>query len=439
MSHENLLLTLSQNVWAIEPNAARAFFPLVSKILSGESIADFNTSEKDDQDKPKPLAVIPYSGDKLIHVPSRWDGFAYAKPNSVGVIPFKSVIVKYDQACGPIGTETLSKLIIEAANNPNIVGIIIDADSPGGAGNAVNAPSEAIEFAKTQKPVIAYSGNGMTASAMFWIASSANEIYATYENDLIGSIGTYLTLYDVVQYYEQQGIKIHEIYATKSTEKNKDFIEALKGPEHYKRIRENYIDPFNESFIKAVQTNRAGKLKSDEWQKGGLYFSKKAEQEGLIDGFKTFNEVVDRVFELAEQKNSNQSTKINTNMKFKSTWTALLSILGFGVVAEGKEPEVTESSLSDLNLKVEAKDQEIARLTGELKSEKDLRTTAENSLKTAQDSATEFKTKFDAAEAKLQKLKGENLDPENLGDPKDIQEDWMKQDAEAVNKYLNGK
>ena len=53
--------------------------------------------------------------------------------NHVAVLPIHGVMMAEDTACGPIGMISMAHLIREAANDPNISGIMLDIMSPGGS------------------------------------------------------------------------------------------------------------------------------------------------------------------------------------------------------------------------------------------------------------------------------------------------------------------
>lgn len=286
--HPSLVKNILQGVMLMEPSYANAYKPFIHGWLTGNEF---------------PIAM-----DQVVnHVPE----FFYAQsPNRnssagennssgekrVAVLPVKGAIIKYDEPCGNRGTETLANWIKSCDQNRGIDAIVLDFDSGGGMGSATNSPSSAI--ANCSKPILAYSGNGMTASAAYWIAAHCDEIYATYKSDEIGSIGTYVTLANFIKYYkEKHGLEIKELYASKSKKKNKLFRDALESEEGEKALIEEYIDPFNEDFINTVKKERPG-ISEDVFE-GALYRADEAKKLNLIDGFKTFEETLQRAAELA--------------------------------------------------------------------------------------------------------------------------------------------
>lgn len=325
-----------RGVWAMEPKTAETYYPLVTRILKGES--DIQASSDEDE-------VYPVAFDRSAQDLGR--NATDEAASVVAVIPIKGAIVKYDQWCGPIGMETISRYIRRAADDDSVAAIIMDFDTGGGQGDACMAPTAEIRRAMEKKPVVAYTGNGMCASAGYWIASNCNEIYATFETDMVGSIGTFVTLADWAAFYENQGLPIHEVYATKSKKKNKMFKDALEGK--YKELRENFIDPFNESFISTVKAGRGDKVEDAVFE-GTLYYAEDAVSFGLIDGLKSFEDVIQRAFDLADARNTNDNSKSAMKGLFAKDpkFDALIAL------AKTKSEERTEEMVNDVNTELQA-------------------------------------------------------------------------------------
>jgi signal peptide peptidase SppA len=285
--HPSLLRNISQGAMLMERSYAQAFFPLISSLFTGEkadaSVFSFQRQSPD----------LFYASRSGASANSNGSG---STEKRIAMIPLKGAIIKYDEECGNYGTETVANWIRSCNDNAKIDAIVLDVDSGGGMGSAVDNPSTAI--AECSKPIIAYCGNGMTASAAYWIAAHCDELYATYANDEIGSIGTYVTLADYKKYYkEKHNLEIKELYASKSTEKNKLFKDAIESTEGEEKLIKEYIDPFNEVFIDTVKAERTNVEESVFT--GKLFRAKEAQEKGLIDGLKTFNEVLQRAAELA--------------------------------------------------------------------------------------------------------------------------------------------
>jgi len=210
-----------------------------------------------------------------------------APKNSVAIMTINGVITKYDQDCGPSGMVTKANLLNRCFQEDNIKAVILNIDSGGGEGEGMMVLQEAL--ISKNKPVVAFV-NGMAASAAYGISAVCDKIIANNNMALVGSIGTYMTIADFREYYSRQGIKLQEIYATKSTDKNSEYKEAINGnPDPVRKM----CDKFNESFIDSIKTNRSDINKDEKtWSTGKIFFADEAIDNGLIDGIDSFNNVL---------------------------------------------------------------------------------------------------------------------------------------------------
>jgi len=234
----------------------------------------------------------------------------------LGVLHIKGAITKSGGWCS-YGCDDWAKQVEQYAQDEICQGIILRIDSGGGEALASVKLNEAILSAKEAKPVLAFvdGTNGLCASAAYDIASHATEIYASHKYDRIGSIGTYMSFADWQGAYEKMGVKFHEIYADKSSEKNRPIREALQSK--YELVKED-INEINEDFLRRVMSYRPDIQDDKKVFAGKLYNADKALKIGLIDGVKSFDEVVARAFELHENL-QNISTYNNLNMDDKQS------------------------------------------------------------------------------------------------------------------------
>lgn len=266
---------------------------------------------------------------------------------TIQVINIIGPIGKYD-FCGSPGTQSIEQAIVAANADNTIEAIILNMDSPGGMVDGTESLSKAVKA--SSKPVVAY-GNLM-ASAAYWIASSADTIIADNSNNghnsSIGSIGTMAMWMDQSKSFEMNGIKIHTVYARKSSEKNKMMEVANAGD--YTAIKD-MLDNLNESFLSAVQTNRAGKidLTKENVFTGKVYDAKEAVKFGLVDKTGDFNTAVKTANQLIKQK---QQAIMDTNARFQKALTAakseafaVVEDIGFGMSEESLQN--IESTLAE--------------------------------------------------------------------------------------------
>lgn len=125
------------------------------------------------------------------HVLTRQEaGKLLDKTARIAVIKASGQIVDGYQPAGNVGAETMIQQIRTAREDDNVVAIVLRIDSPGGSAFASELIRAELAAAQTDgKPVVASMG-GVAASGGYWIASSANEIWAS-ATTITGSIGVF--------------------------------------------------------------------------------------------------------------------------------------------------------------------------------------------------------------------------------------------------------
>lgn len=297
----NNLHSLFGGRWFIEEQYGQSLLPSLFSILNGRTLTPsvIKSPQSFISTKAGVISANNFDSDPQ-------------KDNYVLVIPVKDPVYKYDQECGPSGTKTKQRIMARHENDPACKGVVLDIDSGGGQ---VSGTPEFYDFVKNySKPVVAYT-DGVMCSAAYYIGSAADHIIANKRADAIGSIGTMIHFIDLTGAYEKLGAKVITEYATKSTEKNKDFEDLIKGdPKGYIK---NVLDPITDDFHKDMKAVRQN-LK-DEVLKGGTFGSEASLKNGLIDEIGTIQTAIDKVFSLSEKNNSNK----NLNNSNKITMSKL--------------------------------------------------------------------------------------------------------------------
>ncbi len=222
---------------------------------------------------------------------------------SVVVIGIKQPIQKFSDYYN-LGSKSFMNIMANYANDPTVAGIVLDIDSGGGQ---VYGTGEFYDYIKTfPKPTVAYT-DGYMCSAAYYIGNATQYIVANKRADHIGSIGAYATIVDFNGLWEKLGAKVHEMYATESTEKNSDFREVFKG--NYEPYIKNVLDPIVATFHTDMKSTRPGL--NEKVFAGGTWTGANSLEMGLIDELGTIQTAISKVFELAD-KSSNQN--LNTDM-----------------------------------------------------------------------------------------------------------------------------
>lgn len=384
-----LVSSILRGAWAIDQGYANANLSLIHSFLNGKIDGKVFRSGAGEYENP---FYIDANGNRLKYgekVPAK----------SIYVMPVTGVVLKYNGECGEPGMMLRESLLRSADEDPNVSGIMLVIDSPGGEAYGTFSFAEAVRNCK--KPTVAFVESGMAASAAFWIASACDQFYCSKAVDEVGSCGVMCTMGDPTGAYEQAGIKIRTVYAPESTEKNLPYRQLMN--EDSAALVEKDLSVLAQYFISSIKEYRGNRLKSDAWQKGAMYYAPEALQMGLIDGIKSFDEVLSGLRRV--QKISNPVSKSKTNMS--KNYSAIASAAGW---AEGHESDDNgiflnheEAAKIDGMLQQNSDLQAAAtKAQGESETATEAQATAEAALETLRaDHATELQTVRDAHAAEL--------------------------------------
>ena len=213
------------------------------------------------------------------------DANAASIRDGVAVIQVSGPLFRYanlmTRICGATSYELLAQDFNKAVQNPNIKGILLDIDSPGGEVNGCSELSDMIYQARGTKPIIAYA-SGACCSGAYWIASACDKILAA-DTAILGSIG-------VVSIFEKDDEdKTIEIVSSQSPNKRPDI-----NTEEGKAKIQARVDELAEVFIAKVARNR-GITAVDvvkNFGAGDVSVGQHAVRNGLADGLSSFEDII---------------------------------------------------------------------------------------------------------------------------------------------------
>lgn len=285
MSFNHTLSAVLRGRWMLEKGWAEAHYPLVLSLLQGKPVSFVERTGNEQVELP--FAVDPKTMQRHELFGSYGKPNANVPPGSVGVLPISGPITKYNGECGEPGAIQRSTWLADLNRRQNISSIVLLLDTPGGEARAAHTLTTSIE--KSKKPVLAFV-DGMAASLGMWITAATDEVYLGSSMHEVGSIGSYVMIPDMLGWYESQGLKVHEIYAPQSEEKNRDVKDALKGD--YTSIKKDlalHVDQFI-NYVKQQRPKAAGTV--SEWGTGKMFYAADAIKLGLADGVRTFEQTI---------------------------------------------------------------------------------------------------------------------------------------------------
>lgn len=306
MQFNHTLSAILRGRWFIDKSWADAHVPMIISMLNGNTVSFIERTGNEGIEQP--FVIDPSNMQRYALNAYNQNGTLVPNPNipanSVGVLPMSGPLTKYNGDCGEPGMVQRNSWLLDMARRDNIGSVIMLMDTPGGEARAADTTTSTIQNFK--KPILSYV-DGMSASLGVWFTSSCDEVYLGSEMSEMGSVGSYCTLWDFSGYLEKNGIKMIEIYAPQSTDKNKDYRDARSGD--ISGIQ-NDLKMHVDAFIKSVANSGGNTMRSDtarsnmkEWSSGKMFYAKDAVKMGLADGIRSFDQVVSKAAWLAKRKN----------------------------------------------------------------------------------------------------------------------------------------
>lgn len=217
---------------------------------------------------------------------------------SIAVLPLSGMI---DQKMsmsmlwmGGTSTEMVGEAFDSLLADPDVKGIILDCDSPGGTDRGVRELSDKIYAGRSVKPVVAISNSEMN-SACYWLGSAASRLFGT-PGSSTGSIGVWAAAMEYSKALANDGVGVHVWRSTGSPHKA-EFLPWMEFSQEAIAHEQVEIDACYDDFVAGVARNRgltASKVKAD-FGKGRPMSARQALAAGLIDRIATLPDVIRRM------------------------------------------------------------------------------------------------------------------------------------------------
>ncbi len=178
-----------------------------------------------------------------------------------------------------IGSRTLEQTFDEAAADPNIKGIVLRINSPGGSALASEVIWQAMRAAADEKPVWVSVGP-MAASGGYYLACAGEKIYVGPDS-LIGSIGVVGGKITLGGLYEKIGLSVHR----RSRGPMGDMFNSVEPftPAQIKSLESAFRRTYDQ-FVQRVKAGRGNRVKNmDDVAQGRVFTGRQAVTNGLAD------------------------------------------------------------------------------------------------------------------------------------------------------------
>ena len=251
MNTQRLMADISGGVWAMRESNFRA----MSKASFAVSMGGAEVC---------PIAEVEADGILVVHI----CGTLYRGLGDIG------------RAFGFIDPDDV-RHEIEEYNTPDVAGVLLVVDSPGGGVGGIADLAKVIRTIAGTKPVFAYAA-GLCASGAYWVASQASAIYAS-PSSFTGSIGVYQAITDTTKQHEMMGERI-ELF--KSGPLKAAGLDGTSLTDEQRAAIQSKVDSIYYEFSGAVSASRRVK---PEAMTGGDYYGATAKPLGLVDSISDLN------------------------------------------------------------------------------------------------------------------------------------------------------
>lgn len=264
----------SQKLWSVHP----VFFSQVSKRiphwLSGDKDLSKIPVPAQFQVKPNLVASAYYGMDAEVIID---DDRPYVIVNGAALIQVRGAMMPFGY-CNR-GTHSLVNLTKQAADDPDVLGIVFQVNTPGGSPTGIQSLYNAISDCK--KHTAAHVCYNMHSAGMNAFASVDRIFVDNLDHTSMGSIGVYMVHTDWSQYSKEMGVKYTYIVSEGSPDKVRGHPDKPLSDEDYKFLR-SQANELYDSFVSDVQKGRQKSFDNAVFS-GQSFTGRQAIANGLAD------------------------------------------------------------------------------------------------------------------------------------------------------------
>jgi protease-4 len=200
--------------------------------------------------------------------------------NKIGLIVANGNIIDGEQTDGTIGGDSLSRLIDDAGKDDSLKALVLRVDSGGGSAFASEVIRNRLKQVHENGLPVYLSMGSVAASGGYWIATPADEIWATPAT-VTGSIGVFGLIPNISDSMARLGVHTDGVGTT-------DLAGALRidrpMSEDAKSIVQSGVDNIYQRFLDIVAESRDSTPESiHELAQGRIWSGTKAKELGLVD------------------------------------------------------------------------------------------------------------------------------------------------------------
>ncbi len=233
--------------------------------------------------------------------------------DKIGVIVAAGEILDGSQPPGTVGGETAAMLIRQAREDDDVKAIVLRVDSPGGSVFASEQIYREVRAAQEAGKTVVVSMGDLAASGGYYIASSADEIWA-HPATITGSIGIFGAIPTFQNTLNKLGVSVDGVGTTKLSGQLR--LDRPLG-EDAKVLLQSFIERGYEEFLGHVAEGR--KKTRDEVHaiaQGRVWIGTDAKSNGLVDHLGLFDQAVKSAARLAELSDDYEVERIEPELSW---------------------------------------------------------------------------------------------------------------------------
>lgn len=252
-----------------------------------------------------------------------------AMDGNIAIMEVRGTMTKYGSSLSSAPSSLLmQRAFRRLEQDDSVAGLMIVGDSPGGQAAGTGDAADALARLAAVKPVVAYIED-IGASAMYYLASQATRVSAS-PNAVVGSIGTYMVLYDTSAAAARDGYKAIVIKAGEFKGMGVDGAEVTDAQ---KAEFARCVNAANAQFVAAVQRGRRFTAEqATAIADGRLHIAADALSLNLIDAVETQEQAMQALKQL---------------VGFKKPTPQSRPMSGSGAKPPTKEPSMSQEQPND--------------------------------------------------------------------------------------------
>lgn len=263
--------------------------------------------------------------------------------DKIAVIVAKGNISDGEQPKGAIGGDSIRRLIKKARDDSSVKAIVVRVDSPGGSASASEMIRSELELAQNQGKPVVISMSGYAASGGYWIASTANKIFAA-QTTITGSIGVFGLVPTFAESFASIGVYSDGVGTTALSNALNPLLKINSVLEN--TITQQISHTYKKFLALVARGRNMSEQEVDQIAQGRVWAGVSAVELGLVDALGNLEDAIDSAALLAgvssydvlylEKEESTKEKLMREILKSSlqvATWLKIDSVLGNSISA----------------------------------------------------------------------------------------------------------